>query len=144
MAQEQGSGSGGQVVSLFSLMANTLNNLEAKRGDLSSIVALLALFNLFSILNLVQDQGLATSKDGGSMLASKDLIGALASLLADGGKAGPELLLNLLQKQGKKINPQLLSTLLSLAGKGGEAFEGGESKPKTESPQDKRQGRGIL
>jgi len=126
LAQEQGSASEGREVSLFSLLASTLTGLEKKQVDIASIVALLSLFNLFSILNLVQNQGAMTAQTGGGSLLSSDLVASLASMFAEGGKPSPELLLNLLQKQGKKINPQLLTSLLSLAG-GGKGGEGGES-----------------
>lgn len=150
MAQERGSGTDDQVVSLFSLMANTLNNLDQRRSDLTSVVALLALFNLFGIVNLVQDQGLtASAKSGGGLSGNKDLLGALMGMLADGGKPSPELLLNLLQKQGggKKLNPQLLASLLSMAGEagGGSGTEGGEStKLNPNASQERRQSRGII
>lgn len=147
MSQEQGPAPEAQEASLFSLLARALISLEEKRMDISGVVALLSLFNLFSILNLVQNsQGVAMARTGGGSLLSSDLVETLAGLFAEGGKAGPELLLNLLQKQGKKINPQLLGSLLSLAGgskRGGE--EGGEGgKPKTESPPEKRQGKSIF
>ncbi|NPV28834.1 MAG: hypothetical protein HPY58_04090 [Firmicutes bacterium] len=147
MSQEQGPAPEAQEASLFSLLARVLISLEEKRMDISGIVALLSLFNLFSILNLVQNsQGVAMARTGGGSLLSGGLIETLAGLFAEGGKAGPELLLNLLQKQGKKINPQLLGSLLSLAGGGkGGGGEGGEGgKPKAEYPQEKRQGRGIF
>ncbi len=147
LAEEQGAAPENQV-SLFSVMANTLNGVEEKRGDLPGVIAVLSLFNLFSILNLVQEQGLTAAKMGGFLSGKQDLIGAMMNMLAGGGKAGPEMMLNLLQSMtGKKLNPQFLSSLLSMASefsKAASSQEGGESKPKTEPTQEKRLGRGAF
>ncbi len=51
MAQEQGAEQDGQGLSLNVLLANTLANLEQKRVDFPSLIAVLSLFNLFSVLN---------------------------------------------------------------------------------------------
>lgn len=141
MAEDKGCG--GQGESLFSVMAQTLNSIDGKRGDLPGMVAVLALFNLFNIVSLVQETGVA----GGGSGINRELLGPLMGMLAGGGKPGPEMLLDLLQKQGgKKLNPQLLASLLSLLGdaKGPAGGEGGDSKPKAETPQEKRPARGLL
>ncbi|AFV13011.1 hypothetical protein Tph_c28460 [Thermacetogenium phaeum DSM 12270] len=100
--------------SLFSLMARALDCLDGSKVELPGMVAVLSLFSLMNILSLVQAQqvfpGLRGAGTGG------DLVGMLSALLAGGGGPGPEALLNLLQKSGKKLNPQLITALLSLAG----------------------------
>lgn len=147
MSQEQG---GYHVSQLFNLLSSTMSSIEEKRTDSTGVIALLSLFNLFSILALVQGAGAAVQGSVPGELGlsgTGDLAGTLSNVLAGGGKVGPEMLLGLLQKQGKKINPQLLASLLSLVGESGKGMElgGGESKkPKQETPPEKRQGRGIL
>ncbi len=128
----------GQDVSLFSLMAQTLQNLDAKQEDLPGTVAVLSLFALMNIVNLAQEQVVKGTGSGG-----KDIAGMLTGMLSQGQKPGPEMLTSLLQKSGKKLNPQMLSTLLSLAGEAAkqeepEAGESGRQKPDTSERRQKR------
>ena len=43
-------------VSIFSLMAQTLQNLDGKQADLPGTITVLSLFTLMSILDLAQEQ----------------------------------------------------------------------------------------
>lgn len=150
MSLEQGSGTRYQVAELFNLLSSTLSNVEKRRIETTSVVALLSLFNLFSILNLVQEQDSGAGALPADELGpggTNDLISTLSGMLGNGGKVGPELLLNLLSKQGKKVNPQLLTTLLSLVGDSKSDSDTGSlesPKAKAEPPAEKRQGRGIF
>jgi hypothetical protein len=109
---------GNRDVSIFSLMAQTLQNLDGKEADLPGTITVLSLFTLMSIMNLAQEQvGTGTGAVG------KDVMGMLTGMLSQGQKAGPEMLTSLLQKSGKKVNPQMLTTLLSLAGEATEKEE---------------------
>lgn len=143
MAQEQGAAPEGQGLSLNLLLANALTNLEQKRVDFPSLIAVLSLFNLFSVLN---NQAQGQSRAGAPAMGGADLMGMLASLMAGGGKPGPEMLTGLLQKQGgKNLNPQLLLTLLSLLSeaKAGLPQAGGGDEGGQPAPQERRPGRGF-
>lgn len=105
-------------VSIFSLMAQTLQKIDEKQADLPGTITVLSLFTLMSIMNLAQEQvGTGTGAVG------KDVMGMLTGMLSQGQKPGPEMLTSLLQKSGKKVNPQMLTTLLSLAGEATEKEE---------------------
>ena len=82
MAQEQGAEQEGQGLSLNVLLANTLANLEQKRVDFPSLIAVLSLFNLFSVLNNpIQGQ---MPKAGPGWCGAADLIGMLTGMLGGG------------------------------------------------------------
>ncbi|MGB4504224.1 MAG: hypothetical protein WBI44_04945 [Syntrophaceticus sp.] len=117
-------------VSIFSLMAQTLQKIDEKQADLPGTITVLSLFTLLSILNLAQEQVVKGTVAGG-----KDVLGMLTGMLAQGQKPGPEMLASLLQKSGKKTTPQMLDTLLSLAG------ETAQKEEKPDSPE-RRSGRG--
>ncbi|HHV34779.1 MAG TPA: hypothetical protein GXX59_04275 [Syntrophomonadaceae bacterium] len=118
-------------VSIFSLMAQTLQNLDGKQADLPGTITVLSLFTLMSILDLAQEQVVTGTGAGG-----KDVLGMLTGMLSQGQKPGPEMLTSLLQKSGKKVSPQMLTTLLSLAGEAAEK----EEKPKL---PERRPGKGF-
>jgi len=93
---------------LFSLVTAVLSDLGEKRIEVAELLALFSLFNLLGILNL-----LAGGVNGVSRAGGKDVSGVL---------------LNMLQKQGKKLDPQMLGSLLSLIGeKGGGLPEVGKA-----------------
>lgn len=118
-------------VSIFSLMAQTLENLDGKQADLPGTITVLSLFTLMSILNMAQEQVVKGAGAGG-----KDVLGMLTGMLSQGQKPGPEMLTSLLQKSGKKVSPQMLNTLLSIAG------EAAQKEEKSDSPE-RRSGKGF-
>lgn len=98
LGQDQSSRDSG----LFSLVTAVLSDLGEKRFEVAELLALLSLFNLLGILNL-----LAGGVNGASSMGGRDVSGVL---------------MNMLQKQGKKLDPQMLSSLLSLIGEKGGGF----------------------
>ena len=142
MAQEQGAEQDGQGLSLNVLLANTLANLEQKRVDFPSLIAVLSLFNLFSVLNNpAQGQ---MPKAGPGMSGAADLVGMLAGMLG-GGSPGAEPLSGLLQRQGRNLNPQMLMSLLSLLSEARPSIPAaGAVESSQPVPPERRAGRGLL
>ncbi len=142
MAQEQGAEQEGQGLSLNVLLANTLANLEQKRVDFPSLIAVLSLFNLFSVLNNnVQGQ---MPKAGPGVGGAADLIGMLAGMLG-GGASGADPLSGLLQKQGRNLSPQMLMSLMSLLSEARSNTPAvGAIESSQPAPPERRAGRGLL
>jgi hypothetical protein len=150
LAQEQGVEQDGHGLSLNVLLANTLANLEQKRVDFPSLIAVLSLFNLFSVLNN-STQG-QPPKAGLGMSGAADLAGLLAGMLG-GGAPGAEPLSGLMQKQGKGLNPQMLLSLLSLLSEAkssaaphpeGARLPAGVVESSQSAPPERRVGRGVF
>lgn len=105
-----------QDVSVLSLMAQTLQNIDDKQADLPATITVISLFTLMSIVNMAQD----VVKGAGT--GGKDVLGMLTGMLSQ-GKPGPEMLTDLLQKSGKKVSPQMVNTLLSMVGEAAQKEE---------------------
>lgn len=125
MGQEQGLEK--RDVSILSLMAQTLQNIDEKQEALPATITVVSLFTLMSIVNMAQDVAKGTGTGG------NDVLGMLTGMLSQ-GKPGPEMLTGLLRQSGKKVSPQMLNTLLSMVGEAAQK----EEKPK---PSEERQSR---
>jgi hypothetical protein len=126
LGQEQGLEK--QDMSILSLMAKTLHNIDEKQADLPAMITVISLFTLMSIVNMAQDVAKGTGTGG------NDVLGMLTGMLSQ-GKPKPEMLTDLLQKSGKKVSPQMLNTLLSMVGEAAQKDERSKSS-------ERRQGRG--
>lgn len=84
---------------LLSLVSSLLNDPESQKTGLREPLALLALCNLLGIVNVLGGYPGRTTAPA-AMPGGKDLLS----------------LLNMLPKQGKKIDPQMINSLLSLVG----------------------------